>query len=150
MTSTAAGAPTAPEAARGRTQISPAVVQKIVGTTAREAWGIASLGAGAARAVGALRERLSGGSSTAVTAGVQVEVGETQAAIDLDVVVEYGASVVDVARSLRSDILASVERLTGLEVVEVNIAVNDIRLPDPDDGPRASTPTPTRSPGRVA
>ncbi|GCB51485.1 alkaline shock protein 23 [Streptomyces sp. NL15-2K] len=59
-----------------------------------------------------------------------MEVGERQAAVDLDLVVEYGASIADTARDVRANVINAVERMTGLEVVEVNIAVNDVHLPD--------------------
>jgi uncharacterized alkaline shock family protein YloU len=82
------------------------------------------------RAFGAIRERIPGGGTGAANiAGVQVEVGEKQAAIDLDIVVEYGASIVELARAVRRNVITAVERMTGLEVIEVNIAVNDIHLP---------------------
>ena len=55
-----------------------------------------------------------------------------QAAIDLDLVVEYGAGIVELARAVRRNVIAAVEQMTGLEVIEVNIAVNDIQLPDQD------------------
>ena len=64
---------------------------------------------------------------------MQVEVGEKQAAVDLDIVVEYGASIVELARAVRRNVITAVERMTGLEVIEVNIAVNDIHLPELDD-----------------
>jgi uncharacterized alkaline shock family protein YloU len=62
-----------------------------------------------------------------------VEVGEKQTAIDLDVVVEYGARIADVARAVRRNVITAVEQITGLEVIEVNIAVNDIHLPGEDE-----------------
>ncbi|MEU6557999.1 Asp23/Gls24 family envelope stress response protein [Streptomyces sp. NPDC046915] len=129
----------APAETRGTTTIADGVVAKIAGMAAREVPGIYSLGAGMARAFGAMRERVPGGGG-AVTRGVKVEVGERQAAVDLDVVVEYGVSIVDVAGDVRTNVISAVERMTGLEVVEVNIAVDDVRLPDeeeeagPDEG----------------
>ena len=63
----------------------------------------------------------------------KVEVGERQTAVDLDLVVEYGVSVMDVARDVRENVIDAVERITGLEVVEVNITVNDVHLPDEDE-----------------
>ena len=57
-----------------------------------------------------------------------VEVGERQAAVDVDVVVEYGASIIDVATAVRRNIITTVERTTGLEVTEVNVFVDDIYL----------------------
>lgn len=60
-----------------------------------------------------------------------------QTAIDLQVVVEYGVGKREVAAEVRQNVIAAVERMTGLEVVEVNIAVNDVHLPD-DDPPQTS------------
>ncbi|MEV7618162.1 Asp23/Gls24 family envelope stress response protein [Streptomyces sp. NPDC089799] len=125
------GAGTAPET-RGRTTISDSVVEKIAGMATREVPGIHSLGSGMARTLGAVTDKVSG-SRSGVTRGVKVEVGERQAAIDLDVVVEYGVSIVDIAAGARTSVIAAVERMTGLEVVEVNIAVDDVHLPDEAD-----------------
>ncbi|MEV0691747.1 Asp23/Gls24 family envelope stress response protein [Streptomyces sp. NPDC050388] len=128
-----------PAETRGKTTIADGVVAKIAGMAAREVPGIYNLGAGMARAFGAMRERVPGGGG-GVTRGVKVEVGERQAAVDLDVVVEYGVSIVDVAGDVRTNVISAVERMTGLEVVEVNIAVDDVHLPDeeeesePDEG----------------
>ncbi len=121
------------ESSQGRTSIAASVVQKIAGVAAREISGVHSMGGGVSRAFGALRERIPGGSGTSSTSGVQVEVGEKQTAIDLDVIVEYGASIVDLARAVRRNVITAVERMTGLEVIEVNIAVNDIHLPSDDN-----------------
>ncbi|MBK0868619.1 Asp23/Gls24 family envelope stress response protein [Saccharopolyspora sp. HNM0986] len=123
----------ADETSQGKTTIAASVVQKIAGIAAREISGVHAMGGGVSRAFGAIRERIPGGSGTTSTSGVQVEVGEKQAAIDLDIVVEYGASIVELARAVRRNVITGVERMTGLEVIEVNIAVNDIHLPSDDD-----------------
>jgi uncharacterized alkaline shock family protein YloU len=124
----------ADDTAQGRTTIAASVVQKIAGIAAREISGVHSMGGGVSRAFGALRERIpGGGTGGANIAGVQVEVGEKQAAVDLDIVVEYGASIVELARAVRRNVIMAVERMTGLEVIEVNIAVNDIHLPEADN-----------------
>jgi hypothetical protein len=60
---------------KGRTQIADAVVSKIAGLAAREITGVHALGGGAARAFGAVRERIPGASSN-VSQGVVVEVDE--------------------------------------------------------------------------
>ena len=125
----------ADDTAQGKTTIAASVVQKIAGIAAREISGVYAMGGGVSRAFGALRERIPGGGIGVTNiAGVQVEVGEKQAAIDLDLVVEYGASIVDLARAVRRNVITAVERMTGLEVIEVNIAVNDIHLPEAEDG----------------
>ncbi len=117
---------------QGRTTIASTVVQKVAGIAAREIAGVHAVGGGVSRAFGALRERIPG-AGTSTTAGVAVEVGEKQAAVDLDIIVEYGASIVDLARAVRRNVIGQVERMTGLEVIEVNIAVNDIHLPEDDE-----------------
>ncbi|WP_367130489.1 Asp23/Gls24 family envelope stress response protein [Saccharothrix sp. HUAS TT1] len=124
---------------QGKTTIASSVVQKVAGIAAREISGVHALGGGVSRAFGALRERIPG-AGTANTAGVAVEVGEKQAAVDLDIVVEYGVAIVELARAVRRNVIGSVERMTGLEVIEVNIAVNDIHLPEDDEevGPSGS------------
>ncbi|MFC4000948.1 Asp23/Gls24 family envelope stress response protein [Prauserella oleivorans] len=119
------------EGTAGKTTIASSVVQKVAGVAAREVSGVYALGGGVSRAFGAIRERIPG-SGTATTQGVSVEVGEKQTAVDLDIVVDYGARIVDVARSVRRNVISTVEQITGLEVIEVNIAVNDIHLPEDD------------------
>lgn len=116
----------------GSTTIADVVVSKIAGTSAREVDGVHRLGGGAARTLGALRERIPG-QKVSLSQGVSVEVGQRQAAVDLVVVVEYGYPIVEVADSVRSSVINAVEHLTGLEVTEVNIAVDDIHLPDDED-----------------
>lgn len=123
-----------PPGTRGNTTVADTVVAKIAGMAAREIPEIHNLGGGMARAFGAVRERVPGGGA-GITRGVSVEVGERQAAVDLDVVVEYGASISDTAGDVRANVINAVERMTGLEVVEVNIAVNDVHLPDEEEEP---------------
>ncbi|MBC9731267.1 Asp23/Gls24 family envelope stress response protein [Streptomyces sp. TRM68367] len=127
------GSDVAPEN-RGSTTVADAVVVKIAGMAAREIPEIHNLGRGMARAFGAVRERVPGGGSD-IAQGVKVEVGERQAAVDLDVVVEYGAAIADTAADVRRNVISAVERMTGLEVVEVNIAVGDVHLPDEEEEP---------------
>jgi uncharacterized alkaline shock family protein YloU len=116
----------------GATTIADVVVQKVAGIATREVSGVHALGGGASRAFNALRERIPGATASAGQ-GVAVEVGERQAAIDLQVLVEYGVSIADLAVSVRRNVITAVEQTTGLEVVEVNINVSDVHLPGDDD-----------------
>lgn len=116
----------------GRTTIADTVVSKIAGIAAREVTGVHALGGGAARAVGAIRERIPG-SSTNHSQGVSVEVGERQAAVDIQLVAEYGVALADLASGIRRNVIASIERMTGLEVTEVNVAIQDVYLEDGED-----------------
>ncbi|AJT62582.1 Alkaline shock protein 23 [Streptomyces lydicus] len=117
---------------RGRTTIADGVVEKIAGMAARDVAGVHALGSGISRAFGAARERVPG-TTKSVSRGVKVEVGETQAAIDLEIVVVYGVSITDVAGAVRQSVISAVEWMTGLEVVEVNIAVSDVKLPEEEE-----------------
>ncbi len=131
--------PSALQSNQGTTTIANDVVQKIAGLAAREVAGVYSLGGGTARAIGALRERIPG-ASQAIGQGVTVEVGEKQAAVDLDLVTEYGVPIADLARSVRRNVIASVEGMTGLQVTEVNISVNDVHLPSDDNEGQQESP----------
>jgi uncharacterized alkaline shock family protein YloU len=134
-TSTTASPATQDRLATGEGQISVAdgVVQKIAGKACREIPGVHAMGTGGARAFGSIRERIPGSSGPSVAQGVGVEVGETEAAIDLDIVVEYGVPIADLGRSIQRNVKQAVERMTGLRVVEVNVAVDDVYLPAADD-----------------
>ncbi|WP_129312334.1 Asp23/Gls24 family envelope stress response protein [Streptomyces sp. L2] len=119
--------------ARGRTTIADVVVVKIAGMAAREITGVHDMGGSLSRTIGAVRDRVPGGRPN-VGRGVKVEVGERQAAVDLDLVVEYGLPIPEIARAVRENVISAVERITGLEVVEVNVNIDDVRLPDDDAG----------------
>jgi|SRR4051794_11659103 uncharacterized alkaline shock family protein YloU len=126
-----------PAADRGRTSIADVVVVKVAGTAAREIPGVHDTGGGLSRTVGAVRDRVPGGTS-GLGRGVKVEVGERQTAVDLGLVVEYGVPITDIARDVRENVISAVERITGLEVVEVNVTVNDVHLPQDDQEPQAA------------
>ncbi|MEU9299280.1 Asp23/Gls24 family envelope stress response protein [Streptomyces sp. NPDC048269] len=140
MTESASGSAGKAPADRGRTSIADGVVEKIAGLAAREVVGVHAMGSGSglSRTFGAVRERVPGGAKASVSRGVKAEVGETQTALDLEIVVDYGVSIRDVARAVRENVISAVERMTSLEVVEVNIAVSDVKLPDePDEEPES-------------
>jgi uncharacterized alkaline shock family protein YloU len=127
----------------GQITVAEGVVQKIAGKACREIAGVHAMGVSGARAFGALRERIPGSSGPNVSQGVGVEVGETEAAIDLDIVVDYGVAIAELGRSIQRNVKQSVERMTGLRVVEVNVAVDDVYLPTDDDDQQSA-------PSRVA
>jgi uncharacterized alkaline shock family protein YloU len=120
----------------GKITVAEGVVLKIAGMASREVSGVHSMGSGSgtSRAYGAIRERIPGSTGPSMAQGVGVEVGETEAAIDLDIVVEYGVSISELARGVQRNVKTAIERMTGLNVVEVNVSVNDIQLPDTDTG----------------
>jgi uncharacterized alkaline shock family protein YloU len=120
----------------GKITVAENVVQKIAGMACREVSGVYAMGSGGTRAFGAFRERIPGSTGPNIAQGVGVEVGETQAAVDLDIVIEYGVSVADVGRAIQRNVKQAIERMTGLDVVEVNVMVDDVHTPDSgDDAP---------------
>lgn len=123
----------------GNTTIADLVVSKIVALATREVDGVYAMGGGTARMMGAVRQRVPGVRASD-TQGVAVEVGARQAAADIDLVVEYGVSIPDLAAAVRGNVINSVERICGLEVTEVNVGIDDIHLPGEQEtdvsGPR--------------
>jgi uncharacterized alkaline shock family protein YloU len=117
----------------GKTSIADIVVSRIAGIAAREVPGVHELVAqGVGGAVSGLAQRVTRTDSR--TQGVNVEVGEREAAIDLRLTVEYGVSIPKVAEAVRRTIMSRLEAMTGLVVKEVNIDVVDLYFPD-DDAP---------------
>lgn len=123
----------------GTTRIANGVVAKIAGLAARDIPGVHSMGSGIARRVGQLRSLIPG-SGEAATQGVSVEVGEREAAIDLNLVTWYGQSIVDVSEAVRRNVVGQVEGMTGLKVIEVNIHIDDIQVESTQDSQAEQPP----------
>ena len=117
----------------GTTTIKDPVVTAIVGMAAREvediflSHGGTRLPGDTSPTVGEFVGNITGGGRTR---GLSVEVGERQAAVDLTVNVAYGRSIPQLTEALRRQEIERVEGLTGLEVSEVNIRVNDVIMPE--------------------
>ena len=111
----------------GTTTIDDVVVSKIAGIAAREVSGVDSLGGGGARMIGNIRESF--GASEDVRQGVDVEVTEGTARIEIAISAEYGVAIHELAEAIRRNIMNAVERMTGLSVERVNVVVHDVKLP---------------------
>lgn len=116
---------------RGTTTIADNVVATIAGIAIRETDGVHAVGKGASKALGAVTGRMSGSSEAGRS--IKVEVGEKQTAIDVDIKVDYGVRIHELADRVRAHVKDAVETMTGLEVVEVNINVFDVHVPGDDD-----------------
>ena len=105
---------------RGKTYIADEVVSVIARIAAEEVEGVYQLGDSSLRGVMSRLGRKS---------GIESEVGLKEAAIDVDVVVEYGYPITKVSSELRRQVIENVEYMTGRKVVEVNINVVDVHVP---------------------
>lgn len=108
----------------GQVRIADDVVAVIAGIAATETDGIAGMSGGITEG---LARRVGGRN---VTRGVSVEVGELEAAIDLRIIVQYGAKIHEVSRELQYNVKQAVESMTGLKVIEVNVKVEGVILAD--------------------
>ncbi len=110
---------------QGKTTIADVVVSKIAAIAAREVAGVHDLVMqGMGGAVTGLTQLVTG--SDKRSQGVNVEVGEQEAAIDLRLTLDYGVSIPQVAEAVRRNIINRLEAMTGLNVKEVNIDVTDL------------------------
>lgn len=102
--------------------ISEDVVSVIAGVAVSEVSGVASMAGGFA---GGISEVFSGKKN--MSKGIKVEVGEKETKIDVNIIVEYGVRIPDVAFEIQNRVTKAVETMTGLKVVEVNVHVQGVK-----------------------
>ncbi|WP_326638781.1 Asp23/Gls24 family envelope stress response protein [Streptosporangium sp. NBC_01755] len=93
-----------------------------------EVTGVAELGGDAPRAVEPVRERAGTGARRGPR-GVSAHVQDRTAAVDVSIVAEYGHVVMDVANEVKTNVARTISRMLGMRVVEVNVDVEDVRMP---------------------
>ena len=103
-------------------KIADDVVAVLAGVAASEVPGVAGMAGGFA---GGISEVLSGKKNLAK--GIKVEVGEKETKIDVNIIVEYGARIPDIAFEIQNRVKKSVETMTGLKVLEVNVHVQGVK-----------------------
>lgn len=106
----------------GGVKIADEVVAIIAGIAATEVQGVAGMSGGIAGGIAEMLGRKN------LSKGVKVEVGEKEAAIDLYIIVEYGSRIPDVAWEIQERVKKSVETMTGLNCVEVNIHIQGVNI----------------------
>ncbi len=125
----------------GKTVVHNQVVAKIAGLAVQEIEGVHRLVPfGPGQTVSSFAKTITRSSMHEL--GVNVEVGQKEAAVDVRIISAYGASIPAIAEGIRRNVSNRIESMTGLTVVEVNIDVIDLYFPDSDDGP--ADPAPTR------
>ena len=102
-------------------EISNDVIAVIAGVAVSEVQGVASMSGGFA---GGITEVLSGKKNMAK--GIKVDKTETTAKIDVNIIVEYGSRIPDVAFEIQNRVKKSVESMTGFKVEEVNVHVQGV------------------------
>ena len=106
----------------GSVKISEEVVAIIAGIAATDVPEVAGMSGGI---VGGIAEKLG---RKNLSKGVKVEVGEKEAAIDLYIIVEFGARIPEVAWNIQEKVKTAVQTMTGLNVIEVNIHVQGVNF----------------------
>ena len=107
----------------GSVRIADEVVSIIASLAASEVKGVysmvGSLGGGLAEMVG----------KRDLSKGVKASVGDKETAVDLCLVLDYGVKIPDVAAKVQKNVKKALENMTGLDVVQVNIHVQGVKLP---------------------
>ena len=111
-------------------KISDDVVSVIAGVAVSEVPGVAQMSGGFA---GGISEVLSGKKNLAK--GIKVETGEKETKIDVNIIVEYGVRIPDVAFEIQNKVKKAVENMTGLKVDQVNVHVQGVNTESLNEEP---------------
>ena len=106
----------------GTIRIANEVVGVIAGLAAMEVKGVYGMSGGMVDGITELLKKKN------LAKGVKVEVGEKEAAVDLYIVVEYGAKIPEVAVAVQENVKRAIESMTGLSVVEVNVHIQGVEF----------------------
>ena len=110
------------ENGEGQISFADDVVATIAGLAAIEIEGVVGMSGGVAGGIAEMLGRKN------LTRGVKVEVGTSEAAIDLDIIAKYGVKIPEVARKVQENVKKAVEMMTALDVVEVNVNIIGISM----------------------
>ncbi|WP_424766164.1 Asp23/Gls24 family envelope stress response protein [Paenibacillus sp. sgz302251] len=110
----------------GTIQIAPEVIEVIAGLATIEVNGVAGMSGGFAGGIVELLGRKN------LSKGVKVEVGQREAAVDVSIIIEYGNRIPEIASEIQRNVKRSIEMMTGLNVVEVNVHIHDVHFKTPE------------------
>ena len=119
------------EANNEEIKIADDVVSVIAGKAVSEISGVAGMAGGFA---GGISEVFSGKKN--LSKGIKVDVGEKEVKIDVNIIVEYGARIPDIAFEIQNRVKKTVETITGLTVTSVNVHVQGVNIPEEKEEPK--------------
>ena len=104
-------------------QIANDVISTIAGKAVSDVKGVAGMAGGFA---GGISEVLSGKKN--LSKGIKVDINENEAKIDVNIIVEYGVRIPDVAFEIQNRVKKAIETMTGLKVLSVNVHVQGVSM----------------------
>ena len=122
----------------GVIEIAPEVIAVIAGLATVEVDGVAGMSGGISSGIGELLGRKN------LSKGVKVEVGQREAAVDVSIIVEYGRRIPEISAEIQRNVKRSIEMMTGLHVVEVNVHIHDVHFKTTADKPEEEAVTRVR------
>lgn len=107
----------------GNVKISDDVIAIIAGVAATEVKGVVGMSGGI---TGGITELLG---MKNMSKGVKVELNDDKAKVDLFIIVEYGSNIAQVGKEVQNNVKASIENMTALNVIEINVNIQGVSLP---------------------
>lgn len=101
-------------------KIADDVIATIAGKAAMEVKGVYSMSGGFAGGISEVFGKKN------YTKGIKVDNSEKGLKIDVNIIVEYGARIPDVAYEIQNRVKKSIENMTGLNVEEVNVHIQGV------------------------
>ena len=114
---------------KGSIEVANEVVEKVAALAALEVPGVADLGGDFERALESVRDRIGIGNKRG-DQGVRAKIlNGRDVSIGITIMISYGHVVMEVARAVKSNVALQAHRMLGLRVVEVNVKVDDVKMP---------------------
>ncbi|MFC5701053.1 Asp23/Gls24 family envelope stress response protein [Cohnella faecalis] len=113
----------------GTIEIAPEVIEVIAGLATVEVEGVAGMSGGISSGIAELLGRKN------MSKGVKVEVGQREAAVDVNIIVHYGRRIPEISAEIQRNVKQSIQTMTGLNVVEVNVHIHDVHFGKSNDKP---------------
>ncbi len=115
-------------------KIAEGVVASIAGVAVSEVSGVYGMAGGF---VGGISEAFTGKKN--ITKGIKVELEGQEAKIDVNIIVEFGARIPDVAYEIQNRVKKAVEDMTGLKVAGISVHVQDVKIQGQEDREKEET-----------